>query len=344
VAARLGSSTEYAWAPTLYGRRAVRATLLAERCDAFFGLPADPDFMRSVALTRPFLDVGYAIVAPRSLALARWEDLRGKRVAVQFSSPPQLLLSTRTDLQAVTFRQAEEAVDALGRGEAEAAFVWGPIAGWVNRGKLGGAFRVVPVAGAGLQWRVAVGVRQGQHDLRARLDAALAALEAETRQLADKYGFPRAAPVDLDAPAADMPPGAGRDARAMPRGGPPGGAPVIPPGPRPDGARAIPPGERPDGAGADVNPFTGDASVIAVGRRAFNEHCAHCHAPNALSPEPSRDLRRLRLRYGERLTEVAFTTITAGRPDKGMPPWREMLAVDVIWKIVTFLESVQREP
>ena len=45
VATRLGTRTEYTWWHTEYGQRAVRNTLLADRCDVFFGLPNDPGFM-----------------------------------------------------------------------------------------------------------------------------------------------------------------------------------------------------------------------------------------------------------------------------------------------------------
>jgi hypothetical protein len=44
------------------------------------------------------------------------------------------------------------------------------------------------------------------------------------------------------------------------------------------------------------------------------------------------------------MPEVAYRTMTTGRPDKGMPPWQAVLGDEVIWKIVTFLETVQREP
>src|SRR5215510_13856939 len=71
---------------------AVRNTLLSDQCDAYFALPYDKGFMgKSVALTQPFLVVGYALVVPISLALERLDDLRGKTVGVQFATPPQIL-------------------------------------------------------------------------------------------------------------------------------------------------------------------------------------------------------------------------------------------------------------
>ncbi|HEY1286873.1 MAG TPA: transporter substrate-binding domain-containing protein, partial [Burkholderiales bacterium] len=137
VASRLGLRAEYAWFPSYYGRRAVRGTLLSDRCDAYFGLPDDGDFMgRSVVRSKPFLDVGYAVIGRRPFAFSSLDDIKGRRVAVQFGTTPQLLLSTRPGFQAVTFKLAEEAMEGLARGEADAAFLWGPVAGYVNKRRL----------------------------------------------------------------------------------------------------------------------------------------------------------------------------------------------------------------
>src|SRR4029450_8761316 len=65
-------------------------------------------------------------------------------------------------------------------------------------------------------------------------------------------------------------------------------------------------------AGSAVNPFNGRTDVVPVGRSLFNQHCSHCHSPNAQSPEPSRDLRRLKRRYGDERTSVFYATVTAG--------------------------------
>jgi ABC-type amino acid transport substrate-binding protein/mono/diheme cytochrome c family protein len=313
LAARLGLRTEYVWWLSHFGRRAVRETLLSDRCDAYFALPHEKGVMgRSLTLTRPFLDLGYAIIALPSLRPSRFDDLKGRTIAVQFASTPQIMLSTRDGVQTVTFRLAEEALDALARKEVEAAFVWGPTAGYYNKRKLGGAYQVVPVVGEGLQWKAAIGVKKGNEALRDALDRELDRVQPEILRLADRYGFPLGAPVDLDLRA----PGAG-PAPASPRA-----------------SRAV----------ARANPFSGDPEMIRAGRSLFNQTCAHCHSPNAMNPEPTTDLRRLRRRYGERMTEVFYTAVTEGRPAKGMPPWKEGLSEDAIWKILAFLESVQSLP
>jgi mono/diheme cytochrome c family protein len=60
-----------------------------------------------------------------------------------------------------------------------------------------------------------------------------------------------------------------------------------------------------------------------------------------MSPELSRDLRRLRARYGDKMRDVIHTTVKEGRPTKGMPTWGDALSADAIAQIVIFLESVQ---
>ncbi len=228
---------------------------------------------------------------------------------MQYGTQPQLFLAVRGGFEVATFRHAEEAVDALARGEVDAAFLWGPSAGYRASRRHKGSFILVPVAGEGMQWRATVAVNKGNEKLRGELDQALLALEPEIRKLAERYGFPTGAPRNLERAA---------DERVK----------------ETDEARRSPP----------ANPFRGDVGAIASGRRMFNEHCSHCHAPNAMSPEQSRDLRRLRIRYADRSIEVAYAAITIGRADKGMPPWRDALSEDEIWKVVTFIESVQRQP
>jgi polar amino acid transport system substrate-binding protein len=299
VAANLGLTTDVVWWRTFYGARAVRNTLLADTCDAYVGLPAEAGYMdRRVTISRPFLDVGYAIMAPPSLVFSRLDDLKPHRLAVEFRTPAQSLLASKDGFNVSTFRSAEEAVEALGRGEVDAAFVWGPMAGYLNVRRFAGAYRVVPVAGDGLQWRVGVGVRKGDDALLRRIEHALGQLEPEIRRAAVHYGFPLGAAVDLTA-----------------------SPPPAPPASAVDGVDAV-----------------------TAGRAVFNQHCSHCHSPNAHSPEPTRDLRRLRMRYGERMTAVFYETITEGRSTKGMPPWKEILKEDDISRVLKFLESVQSSP
>ncbi len=314
IAGRMGAKMEPVFFRTDAGMRALRPTLIAGRCDAFFGLPFTEGGSagKSIRLTRPFFEVGYAVVLPPAMAFARLTDLDGKRVGVQYASTPQTILSVRDSVRLVTFRFAEEAVDALGRGEIDAAFVWGPVAGWhaARRGLLG-RFRIVSVSGLDLRAKAAIGVRAGDEALRERLDREIAELGPAIRALAVKYHFPVDAPVGLGAPAAGFLP-----------------APAAAPTPTPANER--------------VNPFSGDAVAVAAGRTEFNVRCSHCHSPNAASPDPVRDLRLLNHRYGARVNDVFYETVTQGRPTKGMPTWGPILDDQTIWRIKAFLETVQK--
>jgi len=91
-------------------------------------------------------------------------------------------------------------------------------------------------------------------------------------------------------------------------------------------------------------PYECDAGRAAAGRGLFNQYCAHCHGPSAVSPDPPRDLRRLKRRYGENMANLFHFTVTHGRPDKGMPNWTGLLDDETLWTIFTFLQTVQAEP
>lgn len=333
LAARMGTTMEPVFFRMDAGRRALRPTLLAGRCDAHFGMPytADRTAGKAIRLTRPFLDLGYALLASKTFVFRRLADLDGKTVGVQYASTPQTVLSVRDRVRLVTFRSPEEAVGAVGKREIDTAFVWGPIAGYrAARQGLLETFRIISVTGHGLRWPAAIGVRASDQALQERLDREITALEPSILTLAEKYHFPLEPPVDLEAvPSADEP------AEPSPTETAPGTAPAAPRG---AAARAAPAPED-----HTVNPYHGDPASATAGRTLFNVHCSHCHSPNAQSPDPVRDLRRLNLRYGERAGDVFWTTVTQGRPSKGMPTWGPILNEETIWKIKAFLETVQKK-
>ncbi|HEX7812665.1 MAG TPA: c-type cytochrome [Burkholderiales bacterium] len=81
---------------------------------------------------------------------------------------------------------------------------------------------------------------------------------------------------------------------------------------------------------------------IAEGNSLFNQYCSHCHGPNAEQGERPRDLRRLKIRYGDNRAEVFRTTVANGRPEKGMPTWSGVLDPKIQEKIWAYLETVQQ--
>ena len=90
-----------------------------------------------------------------------------------------------------------------------------------------------------------------------------------------------------------------------------------------------------DGAGNGDN-------ITREGNSLFNQYCSHCHGPNAEQGERPRDLRRLKIRYGDNRAQIFQTTVAKGRPDKGMPTWSGVLDDGIVQKIWTFLETVQQ--
>lgn len=92
-----------------------------------------------------------------------------------------------------------------------------------------------------------------------------------------------------------------------------------------------------------VNPFAGNAEVAKEGASLFNQYCSHCHGQWAEQGERPRDLRRLHIRYGDDAISMFYTTVSNGRLDKGMPVWKGVLPDETLWKIFTFLDTVQSE-
>jgi len=92
------------------------------------------------------------------------------------------------------------------------------------------------------------------------------------------------------------------------------------------------------------NPLAGRADLVDEGRSLFNQYCSHCHGPNAVQGERPRDLRRLDIRYGEKASTVFYETVSTGRLDVGMPVWKGILSDEVLWRIFTYLQTVQTQP
>jgi mono/diheme cytochrome c family protein len=82
--------------------------------------------------------------------------------------------------------------------------------------------------------------------------------------------------------------------------------------------------------------------TIAEAKSNFNNKCSHCHGTNGASPVSERDLRKLSMRYKDDWKNVAYSTITKGRPDLGMPTWGGILPDEEIKAIVEFLVTVQK--
>ena len=88
-----------------------------------------------------------------------------------------------------------------------------------------------------------------------------------------------------------------------------------------------------------ANPLKGDAKAAEDGGKMFASfNCDGCHAGGAVGfVGPS--LADGRWRYGGTDGEI-YTSIFYGRP-RGMPAWGGTLPPDAIWRLVSYLQSLQ---
>lgn len=319
VGRQLGTPVEYVWWLTYNQRRALRNSM--DGCDAYFALPADADYrLRGLVRTKPFLDVRYALVAPPALKVQQLADLKGRRIGVLHASPPHILMATREGYTTSSYRDTGEALAALARGEVDAAFLWGPSAGFDIGRQFAGRWTITPVSGEGLGGGVAVAVTRDKADLATRIDKALVELQPQIRALAVKYGFPLAAPLPLSAN------------HAAPHRSAVAAAPATVPSAWVVQATTAAPTAAPAAGKADLGPA----------RVRFNDTCSHCHGKDGASPISERDLRRLKLRYKDDWNNVALKTIREGRLDQGMPAWKGTYTEQQIQELMGFLATIQR--
>ena len=328
----LGRPVTYDWYKSYFGKRTVRVTLLGRQCDAMIGLPPSDDFMGSaVIFSNRITTEAYALVSASDQTISGINDLKGKRVAVQYETTPQNLLAQRDDIEKITVLTPEEGMKALEQGKVDFAFIWGPVAGWLNKTAYSNRYRIQPVEGSGLSWNVAIGFAKASGSLRDQVNAALPQLEYVIADLAVKYGLPTDRAIQFGAaeaitksaalePTAQTQPTAAAPATASNASTTVGEAATTVTAP----ATAAPKPEE-----------------VSAGKEIFNGTCAHCHGPDAVQSERRIDLRLLHNRYGDDMRSKFWTTVHEGRPAKGMPSWKEVFTDDQFESIYGFLLTVQ---
>lgn len=138
---------------------------------------------------------------------------------------------------------------------------------------------------------------------------------------------------------------------APPASSPPAGMesalPATPPGPvggAPPSLAAVGPIPGPTLSGENAatvvqNPYAGNPAALEQGRQLFVQmNCYGCHGGRAgggMGPS----LRDRVWRYGDTPAAI-FDSISEGRAN-GMPAWGTKLPPDVIWKIVTYVQSLR---
>lgn len=328
----LGRPITYTWYKSYFGKRTVRVTLLGKQCDAMIGLPLSDDFMGpAVIFSRKIATQAYALVTAKGQTIGGIDDLKGKRVAVQYETTPQNLLAQRDDIEKITVLSPEEGMKALDQGRADVAFIWGPVAGWLNKTAYNDRYQIQATEGKGLSWDAAIGFAKPSKELRDQIDAILPQLEPTIAGLTVAYGLRNDRPIRFSAAEAAtthastetsvLPVILAQLSPAQTTGA------VAAPGPA-----TMPPAAATSAAAPET---------VAAGKAVFNGTCAHCHGPDAVQSERRIDLRRMHNRYGDDMRPKYWTAVREGRPSKGMPAWKEVFTDEQLENMYAYLMTVQ---
>ncbi len=80
--------------------------------------------------------------------------------------------------------------------------------------------------------------------------------------------------------------------------------------------------------------------TIEQGHHLFNSQCAHCHGEDAGAEDEYYNLPQLLI---DKNDAFFFATVSKGLPDKGMPPWKDLLKPHDIANLLAYLRSLERE-
>ncbi len=84
------------------------------------------------------------------------------------------------------------------------------------------------------------------------------------------------------------------------------------------------------------NPYSGNASAAAGGKKLYAQNCAQCHGNNLQGMGPAPPLQSGNVKSAK--PGEIFWFITNGDLNNGMPSWSN-LPKQQRWQIITFLET-----
>ena len=93
----------------------------------------------------------------------------------------------------------------------------------------------------------------------------------------------------------------------------------------------------PQGARTRHNPFEGDSTAVAAGRKLFGHHCAECHGNRAQGGRKGPNLRVSEVQTAT--PGMLFWILSNGVVRRGMPVWSK-LPEPQRWQIVSYLKNL----
>lgn len=173
----------------------------AADCDIVLDTIAVPEVQaeRRLQLSKPYQRSGVGLaLRTDTKGIERFDDLVGRRVAVNGRSLAAMLLSRRGVLLAFSGDE-EDMIEAVARGEVEAAAVSPARVGYFNLKHPGTPLRFVHAYDTEpeLRWDLAVGLRRADTPLREAVDAALDRLMADgtVSAIYARYGIEHRPPL-----------------------------------------------------------------------------------------------------------------------------------------------------
>ena len=350
VAAELGATPVYAWWP--HQRGLVRNTIDAGTCDVIFGVPEGLDF---VLWTKPYYRSSYVMAYRgdrgydfRSLDAPELQQLR---IGVHVNTPPEESLARRRLLDNVaTYSlffdprgdrdRPRKLLDDLVGGTVDVAVSWGPLAGYAAT-VLNAPLELVPLVdepGVPLTFDISMGVEKGNEALKSRLEAAIDRRQPDILAILEEYGVPLV-PVGDGSGTAGVTAEAGAATPAAPDASSAGAAPAAEAAPE---AETSPRADAPptdQAAATRLNPFTGDAEMVAEGRGLyFQVGCQGCHGGGGGGGMATSVIDDA-WTFGSD-DEMLFRLIKGEIPEQTMPTVYNVLTDDEVWQILAFIRSV----
>lgn len=207
LAKRLGKTLEIQWTDNGEGRLQEidesdypLRRLAKGECDVLFSIPGPArDTLKetpSLALGQPYYGAAFELIGPPGTS-SQLKALRTKPVAIQAQTVASFALAILQGKQR-TFFSAQEALEGVAGGEADAALLWGPAAGWALKqtpsSKLTIAEGYEPPPA--LAWNLHAATRGKDQALRVEVDLILSELarDGELAEIAAQWGIPLHAP------------------------------------------------------------------------------------------------------------------------------------------------------